>query len=258
MFEDKSRDAIILILKNGAAYYLFKPLSAENVKDLWQYGKVDEKVKDIIDVNSAVPSSGVRISAIEDADANASPSSSASRLKKTKRKGSMAIKEDRYRERSNAPKKPRVVWTNELHSQFLMAIRQLGMHTPKKIFDIMNIPDLTRENVASHLQKYHLFLKKVDELLSVKGGSGNILTSKLAKGLSYEGLPPLSPPQLGDLGNAGHESPSSSTTNSNSELDQFEKELNQLFFFMDSISLLDEDWDIDLIEALFGTAPPKN
>ncbi len=32
---------------------------------------------------------------------------------------------------------------------------------PKKILDIMNVEGLTRENVASHLQKYRLYLKRV-------------------------------------------------------------------------------------------------
>ena len=32
---------------------------------------------------------------------------------------------------------------------------------PKRILDLMEVPTLTRENVASHLQKYRLYLKKM-------------------------------------------------------------------------------------------------
>ncbi|KAI8032223.1 Glyoxylate/succinic semialdehyde reductase 1 [Camellia lanceoleosa] len=63
------------------------------------------------------------------------------------------------------PKKAKVVWTNAIHNQFLEAIRSTGLERaiPKKILELMNVPGLTRENVASHLQKYRIFLKRVSE-----------------------------------------------------------------------------------------------
>ncbi|GIL78148.1 hypothetical protein Vretimale_7518 [Volvox reticuliferus] len=60
-------------------------------------------------------------------------------------------------------KKARVVWSVEMHQQFVNAVNQLGIDkaVPKKILEIMNVDGLTRENVASHLQKYRLYLKRV-------------------------------------------------------------------------------------------------
>ncbi|GAB4832719.1 hypothetical protein Ancab_006737 [Ancistrocladus abbreviatus] len=60
-------------------------------------------------------------------------------------------------------KKQRVVWSKELHGKFVDAFSQLGPEKafPKKILDLMNVEGLTRENVASHLQKYRLFLKRL-------------------------------------------------------------------------------------------------
>ncbi|KAJ6732249.1 TWO-COMPONENT RESPONSE REGULATOR ARR10 [Salix purpurea] len=55
-------------------------------------------------------------------------------------------------------KKPRVVWSVELHRKFVAAVNILGIDkvVPKKILDLMNAEKLTRENVASHLQAYIL------------------------------------------------------------------------------------------------------
>ncbi|KAK1420170.1 hypothetical protein QVD17_21544 [Tagetes erecta] len=62
-------------------------------------------------------------------------------------------------------KKPRVVWSKEMHQKFLEAVAQLGDDKafPKKIVELMNVPGLTRANVASHLQKYRSCKKRAQE-----------------------------------------------------------------------------------------------
>ncbi|CAA0372306.1 unnamed protein product [Arabidopsis thaliana] len=64
---------------------------------------------------------------------------------------------------SQPPKKKKIWWTNPLQDLFLQAIQHIGYDkvVPKKILAFMNVPYLTRENVASHLQKYRLFVKRV-------------------------------------------------------------------------------------------------
>eukprot|EP01024_Parvocaulis_polyphysoides_P074638 TRINITY_DN9629_c0_g1_i4.p1 TRINITY_DN9629_c0_g1~~TRINITY_DN9629_c0_g1_i4.p1 ORF type:complete len:345 (+),score=51.43 TRINITY_DN9629_c0_g1_i4:146-1180(+) len=59
--------------------------------------------------------------------------------------------------------KKRLVWTDDLHYRFITAVHQLGVNNavPKNILQLMNIKGMTRENVASHLQKYRLYLKKL-------------------------------------------------------------------------------------------------
>ncbi|KAL5227936.1 hypothetical protein ABZP36_016201 [Zizania latifolia] len=59
-------------------------------------------------------------------------------------------------------KKARMVWTPELHHRFVEAVAHLGEKgaVPKAIVQLMNVDGLTRENVASHLQKYRLYLKR--------------------------------------------------------------------------------------------------
>ncbi|XP_061348753.1 two-component response regulator ORR24-like [Gastrolobium bilobum] len=63
---------------------------------------------------------------------------------------------------ASTKKRPRLNWNTNLHTKFLVAVNQLGVNkaVPKKILHLMNVEGLTRENIASHLQKYRLALKK--------------------------------------------------------------------------------------------------
>ncbi|KAK9841736.1 hypothetical protein WJX74_011126 [Apatococcus lobatus] len=60
-------------------------------------------------------------------------------------------------------KRARLVWTAELHARFMRAINHLGVKNavPKTILQLMNVEGMTRENVASHLQKYRQYLKRM-------------------------------------------------------------------------------------------------
>lgn len=69
-------------------------------------------------------------------------------------------------------KRPRLVWTPQLHKRFVDVVAHLGIKNavPKTIMQLMNVEGLTRENVASHLQKYRLYLKRMQGL-STEGPS---------------------------------------------------------------------------------------
>ncbi|KAG9138081.1 hypothetical protein Leryth_001337 [Lithospermum erythrorhizon] len=67
-------------------------------------------------------------------------------------------------------KRPRLVWTPQLHKRFVDAVAHLGIKNavPKTIMQLMSVDGLTRENVASHLQKYSApvpahFLRPISE-----------------------------------------------------------------------------------------------
>lgn len=72
-------------------------------------------------------------------------------------------------------KRPRLVWTPQLHKRFVDAVAHLGIKNavPKTIMQLMSVDGLTRENVASHLQKYRLYLKRMQGLSGGGGGGGN-------------------------------------------------------------------------------------
>lgn len=66
-------------------------------------------------------------------------------------------------EQARTLKRPRLVWTPQLHKRFVDAVGHLGIKNavPKTIMQLMSVDGLTRENVASHLQKYRLYLKRM-------------------------------------------------------------------------------------------------
>lgn len=71
-------------------------------------------------------------------------------------------------------KRPRLVWTPQLHKRFVDAVAHLGIKNavPKTIMQLMSVDGLTRENVASHLQKYRLYLKRMQGLNNGTGCGG--------------------------------------------------------------------------------------
>ncbi|KAK9839444.1 hypothetical protein WJX81_002452 [Elliptochloris bilobata] len=84
-------------------------------------------------------------------------------------------KERRDSDDGATQKKPRVVWSAEMHQQFVEAVERLGVDkaVPKRILDAMNVVGLTRENVASHLQKYRQGLAKIQGMDGAgRGGRG--------------------------------------------------------------------------------------
>ncbi|XP_074355575.1 two-component response regulator ORR21-like [Apium graveolens] len=114
---------------HGAPAYLLKPIKIVDMKYLWQY----------------------------------------SVLWKNKEKNSYK----RFHH-ANVPKKicsysgkktNELVWSTNLHNRFVEAILILGptKAVPKTVLEVMNVPLITREQVASHLQKFRKFMKKVLE-----------------------------------------------------------------------------------------------
>eukprot|EP00879_Flechtneria_rotunda_P019831 GHRR01020845.1.p1 GENE.GHRR01020845.1~~GHRR01020845.1.p1 ORF type:complete len:381 (+),score=162.78 GHRR01020845.1:401-1543(+) len=64
---------------------------------------------------------------------------------------------------SRQQRSKRMVWDAALHLRFMEAAMALGVDTatPKALLQALNDPWLSRENVASHLQKYRLALRKL-------------------------------------------------------------------------------------------------
>ena len=159
---------------HGAVDYLLKPVRIEELRNIWQHvvrrDYSSAKSSGSEDVEASSPSKRAKTSGSnsksEEVDRTASEMSSGkARKKPTGKKGGKSVKEAEKKDvvdNSNS-KKPRVVWSAELHAQFVTAVNQLGIDkaVPKRILDLMGVQGLTRENVASHLQKYRLYLKRL-------------------------------------------------------------------------------------------------
>eukprot|EP00262_Sarcandra_glabra_P016730 TRINITY_DN5549_c0_g1_i4.p1 TRINITY_DN5549_c0_g1~~TRINITY_DN5549_c0_g1_i4.p1 ORF type:complete len:714 (+),score=129.41 TRINITY_DN5549_c0_g1_i4:131-2272(+) len=164
--------AVMKGIAHGACDYLLKPVRIEELKNIWQHvirkKKVDPKDRNNFDhgddpekVHHGTCEGGEGPNTTGPADRNG-------KLNR-KRKDQNEDDEDEFDDNGNenedpsAQKKPRVVWSVELHRKFVAAVNQLGIDeaVPKRILELMNVEKLTRENVASHLQKYRLYLKRI-------------------------------------------------------------------------------------------------
>ncbi|KAL6522867.1 hypothetical protein OROHE_016714 [Orobanche hederae] len=174
MSADDSKNVVMKGVTHGACDYLIKPVRMEALRNIWQH--VVRKKKHVWKEKDSVHSGSMeehnRIP--EDLDYSSSANEGNwSNSRKRKDEEDEAEAEDR--DDTSASKKPRVVWSIELHQQFVAAVNQLGIDkaVPKKILELMNVPGLTRENVASHLQKYRLYLRRLSSVSQHQNGLPN-------------------------------------------------------------------------------------
>ncbi|KAI3880792.1 hypothetical protein MKX03_034693 [Papaver bracteatum] len=185
MSMDDKKEVVMKGVTHGACDYLIKPIRMEAIKNIWQHviRKRRHELKELEQTASVEDTERLQ-KPTEDAD-NASSANEESY--KNKRKDE---EDDDDKDDNSTVKKARVVWSIELHQQFVSAVNQLGIDkaVPKKILELMNVPGLTRENVASHLQKYRLYLKRVS------GGTQNGFSPPFlgSPNSSYGSLPSLS------------------------------------------------------------------
>ncbi|XP_019263560.1 PREDICTED: two-component response regulator ARR2-like isoform X2 [Nicotiana attenuata] len=161
MSADDSKNVVMKGVIHGAHDYLIKPVRIEALKNIWQHvvrKNQDEWKGKVFDQSEIVEDGEWPQEPPEDVEY--SSSANEVNLKNSKKRK----EDDETEERDDmvALKKARVLWSAELHEKFLQAVNQLGMDraVPKKILELMNVPWLKREHVASHLQKYRLLLKK--------------------------------------------------------------------------------------------------
>lgn len=148
-------------ITHGACDYLLKPVRLEQLKTIWQH-VIRRNTKPRGSDND---DAGQKAQNGEGENGGANRNKRQSRRDRDENGDDGDDSDDNSNENgdSSSQKKPRVVWSVELHRKFVAAVNQLGIDkaVPKKILDLMNVENITRENVASHLQKYRLYLKRM-------------------------------------------------------------------------------------------------
>ncbi|XP_072990483.1 two-component response regulator ORR21-like [Typha latifolia] len=179
MSADTRTNIVMKGIKHGACDYLIKPVRMEELKNIWQH-VVRKKWNDSkeLEHSGSLEDSDRNKRVADDAEYASSVNDGADGTYKSQKK-KRDIKEEDDGELENgdpsSSKKPRVVWSVELHQQFVNAVNHLGIDkaVPKRILELMNVPGLTRENVASHLQKFRLYLKRLNGVAQHHTGLSN-------------------------------------------------------------------------------------
>ncbi|KAF8041659.1 hypothetical protein BT93_A0301 [Corymbia citriodora subsp. variegata] len=161
MSADDGKQVVMKGVTHGACDYLIKPIRIEALKNIWQHvvRKRKNEWKELEQCGSVEDGERPQ-KQLEDVDYSSTANEGSWKSGKKRKEEEDDIEE---RDDTSTLKKPRVVWSVELHQQFVSAVNQLGIDkaVPKKILELMNVPGLTRENVASHLQKYRLYLRRL-------------------------------------------------------------------------------------------------
>ncbi|KAM0930441.1 hypothetical protein ACQ4PT_001120 [Festuca glaucescens] len=181
-------------IKHGACDYIVKPVNIKEIRNIWQH--VVRKNHVVVNYSSSdSDDADQRVGQPVIAEGGAK-SKKCSKKKRNDRDGSDENRESRSVRTTR--KKPRVSWTGELHNWFLEVVNRLGIDraVPKAILQMMNVHNHSRESVASHLQKYRLYLKRVIDDPTKPNPLGDLFerrnSSYMAMGQQVVPLPPSS------------------------------------------------------------------
>ena len=146
MSADGETSSVLRGMLHGAVDYLQKPIQMSDLRYIWQH-------------------------VIRRDRAAEQPAEGKGRASGGGGAGQRVGKEKRSKAAAEGEEEERVVWAMELHGRFVEAVNVLGVDkaVPKRILELMGVHGLTRENVASHLQKYRL----VSDAGGCAGGSGS-------------------------------------------------------------------------------------
>ncbi|XWS63782.1 hypothetical protein CRYUN_Cryun06bG0131200 [Craigia yunnanensis] len=170
MSVDGETSRVMKGVQHGACDYLLKPIRMKELRNIWQH-VFRKKIHEVRDIESLEGIESIQMTRsgsdlFDDGHLLGGEDTTSVR----KRKDAENRHDDKDLSDPSSTKRARVVWTVDLHQKFVKAVNQIGFDKvgPKKILDMMNVPWLTRENVASHLQKYRLYLSRLQKETDIK------------------------------------------------------------------------------------------
>lgn len=131
MSADGRTSAVMKGIRHGACDYLIKPIREEELKNLWQHvvRKRWNENKEL-EHSGSLEENDRHKRGNDDSEHASSANEGTEGVLKTQRKRGNAKDEDDGELENDDPsasKKPRVVWSVELHQQFVSAVNQLGL-----------------------------------------------------------------------------------------------------------------------------------
>ncbi|KAJ0094941.1 hypothetical protein Patl1_16836 [Pistacia atlantica] len=176
MSVDGETSRVMKGVQHGACDYLLKPIRMKELRNIWQH-VLRKRIHEIRDIECLEGFETIQLSRnISDQSDDGHLLTGEDLTSIKKRKDFENKDDDKDYGDPLSTKKARVVWSVDLHQKFVKAVNQIGFDKvgPKKILDLMNVPWLTRENVASHLQKYRLYLSRLQKENEFKTSVGGV------------------------------------------------------------------------------------
>ncbi|XP_052204639.1 two-component response regulator ORR26 isoform X2 [Diospyros lotus] len=166
MSVDGETSRVMRGVQHGACDYLLKPIRMKELRNIWQH-VFRKRIHEVRDIESHESFEELHMMMRHGSDqSDDGHFLIGCEVTSGKKRKDVENKHDNkdFGDPSSV-KKARVVWTVDLHQKFVKAVNQIGFDKvgPKKILDLMSVPWLTRENVASHLQKYRLYLSRLQK-----------------------------------------------------------------------------------------------
>ncbi|XP_054804891.1 two-component response regulator ORR26-like isoform X2 [Prosopis cineraria] len=165
MSVDGETSRVMKGVQHGACDYLLKPIRMKELRNIWQH-VFRKRIHEAREFEGHEGFEGIHLMRNGSDQSDEGLSFALEDMTSMKKRKDLDNKHDdkEYGDPSST-KKARVVWSVDLHQKFVKAVNQIGFDKvgPKRILDLMNVPWLTRENVASHLQKYRLYLSRLQK-----------------------------------------------------------------------------------------------